>query len=91
MQSTAKAKIFDIHVEHDETGMYVATSPQLKGLLVAKQNMKALYEAIPVAISGMYEACGIEVVVTPAEDGSEYDHPWVAIPAEVAKRALQAL
>lgn len=83
-----KAKIVNVKVERHATGMFVATSPELKGLLVAKHSLSDIREAIPQAITEMYAVCGQDVLVTPAEDGSDFDQPWIAIPAEIAKRAL---
>lgn len=82
------AKIVNVRVEHHPSGMFVATSPELKGLLVAKQDMNSVQAAIPKAIADMYAVCGEEVIVTPAEDGDDYRKPWVAVPAAIAKRAL---
>lgn len=89
MTTSMKAKIVNVKVEHDATGIFIATSPELKGLLVAKHSMEDVRKAIPVAITQMYALCGEDVLVTPAEDGTDFDQPWVAIPAEVAKRALE--
>lgn len=88
MTTSMKAKIVNVKVEHHTTGMFVATSPELKGLLVAKHSLDDIREAIPQAITEMYAVCGEDVLVTPAEDGSDFDQPWIAIPADVAKRAL---
>lgn len=83
-----RAKIVHIHVEHDASGVYLATSPELKNLLVAKMTKEDVYRDIPRAITELYAACGEEVVVSPVEDDSEFEHPWVAVPAVVAKQAL---
>ncbi|TIO72181.1 MAG: hypothetical protein E5X74_33050 [Mesorhizobium sp.] len=89
MTTSMKAKIVNVKVERHATGMFVATSQELKGLLVAKHSMDDLYKAIPQAIMEMYAVCGEDVLVTPAENGSDFYQPWIAIPAEVAKRALE--
>jgi len=83
-----RAKIVHINVEHDASGAYFATSPELKGLLVAKMTIEDVYCNIARAITELYAASGVDVVVSPVEDDSEYEHPWVAVPAAVAKMAL---
>jgi hypothetical protein len=82
-----RAAIIRVKIEEDKVGLFYATSPDLKGLLVGRPDLDALFKAIPQAIKDLYAAKGIEVVVTIAKDDSEF-YPWVAIPAEVAKRAL---
>jgi hypothetical protein len=62
----------------------------LKGLLVAKQTDAELRQAIPQYIADLYKASGVTVLVAPADDGSEPYHPWIAMPVEVAKKALEA-
>lgn len=47
-------KIVNVHVEYDPTGMFVATSPELKGLLVAKQSLEDVQRAIPKAIAEIH-------------------------------------
>ncbi len=79
-----KAKIVHITVEKDESGLLFATSVDLKGLLVAKPTREALEAAIPVAITALYKACGVSVVVTMVEDGEEELSPWVAVPVPPA-------
>lgn len=86
--ATMKARIVRIKYEEGKTGLFYAISPDLKGLLVAKPTMDALEEAIPAAIKEMYAACGVIVVVTKAEDDDPVYFPWVAIPADLAQRAL---
>jgi hypothetical protein len=81
-----RALIVRIKIEEGKAGLFYATSPDLKGLLVAEPTIDALDEAIPQAIAELYEAvCGAKVVVTKAKDNSEF-YPWVAIPAHIARR-----
>jgi len=63
-----KAKIAHIRVEKGRAGLYYATSPDLKGLLVAESTTEALEKAIPNAIVALCAACGVNIVVT-ALDG----------------------
>jgi hypothetical protein len=85
------AKIIRVQFEVTETGRIFATSPDLHGLLVSERTMDALEPKIDEAIVGLYAACGVKVMVTKIEDDHEEGvTPWVAIPADVARRALQA-
>ena len=85
-----KAQKVRVRVEEGETGLFYATSPDLRGLLVAEPTLDALDEGIPVAIAQLYEAVGITVVVSKLDDDRDDFHPWVAFPAEIARRALEA-
>jgi hypothetical protein len=87
--STQLAKRVRIRTEITASGLLVATSPDLKGLLVAKNSREELRKAIPQYIADLYAACGVRVLVTPLEDGAEDDQPWVAVPVEVARRAIE--
>jgi hypothetical protein len=84
-----KAKVVRVKVEEGRTGLFYATSPDLKGLLVAEPTIDALEEAIPRVITDMYAACGVNVVVTKAGDNDPDYFPWIAIPAEQARAALE--
>lgn len=52
-----------IKVEAYKTGLSFATSPDVKGLLVAKSTMAELDARIPEAIKELYAVCGVEVEV----------------------------
>ncbi len=86
--ATMKAKIVRIRVERGKAGLFYATSPDLKGLLVGESTLEALDRAIPSAIADLFLACGVKVIVTKAEDGDDEYPPWIAISAEVARRAM---
>jgi hypothetical protein len=87
--TSLKAKVVNVKVREGKEGLFYATSPQLKGLLVAEPTLDALEAAIPKAISDLYLACGMRVLVTKVEDGDETGMtPWVAFPASVAQAAL---
>jgi hypothetical protein len=86
-----KAKVVRVKVEEGKTGLFYATSPDLKGLLVAEPTIDALNEAIPRVIADMYAACGETVVVTKAGDNDPDYYPWIAIPAEQARAALERM
>jgi hypothetical protein len=86
--ATMKAQIVRVRVEEGKAGLFYATSPDLKGLLVAEATMDGLEREIPKAIAALYAACDVEVVVTKAEDGDDDLTPWVAVPVVVAASAL---
>jgi hypothetical protein len=86
--ATMKAKIVRVKIEADTSGLYFATSRDLKGLLVAERKREDLNQAIADAITALYAADGIHVIAAMAEDNDGDDCPWVAIPAEVARAAL---
>jgi len=54
-----------VRVRYDkgQTGLIYASSPDLKGLLVARRSFEELEIAVPRAITEMYAACGVDVVV----------------------------
>lgn len=83
-----KAKVVRVKREQDESGWFFATSPDIKGLLVAEPTLDALEHAIPGAISDLYEADGQEVVVTPLDNDDGDLRSWVAVPAKLAEREL---
>ena len=84
-----KAKI--IRVKIDEDGdMLVATSPDMKGLLVVATSPEKMERAVTDAIRNLYLVCGIEVVVSKAEDGIDSLEPWIAFPAALARQQVVA-
>lgn len=86
------ARIIRVRIETGREGLLYATSPNLRGLLVAEPTRAELLRAIPQAIADLYEAIGERVLVTEAAN-EEADglHPWVAFPVETARRALARL
>lgn len=89
--ATMKPKIVRVVVEADPVGVFYATSPDLKGLLVAERTLEALDREIPRAVRDLYAACGIIVFVSKADDGHgnhDDETPWVAFPVELARRVL---
>ena len=91
MTTQMKAKIIRIRIEPGDADLLFATSPDIKGLLVAENNAEALEREIPKAIRDMYAVSGVDVVVSPVEDdGGDEDNsqPWVAMPADLARAAL---
>jgi hypothetical protein len=90
MSATAstRAKIIRVKVEEGKAGLFYATSPDLRGLLVAEPNIDDLDVAISNAITDLYAASGETVVVTKAQDDDPEFFPWVAIPAEAAEKVI---
>jgi hypothetical protein len=86
--ASSRAKIVRVKVEEGKAGLFYATSPDLRGLFVAEPNIDALDIAISKGITDLYAACGVSVVVTKAQDDNPDFFPWVAIPAEVAKKVM---
>jgi hypothetical protein len=86
-----KAKVVRVKVEEGKTGLFYATSPDLKGLLVAEPTIDALEDAIPRVIGDMYAACGVSVAVTRGGDDDPDYTPWIAIPVEQARAALDRI
>jgi hypothetical protein len=83
---SALAKVVRVNIEYDTVGLFYATSPDLKGLLVAESTEEATLIAVPKAISDLYLAMGQTVVVIPAGDMAG-DHPmktWVGVPSSMA-------
>jgi hypothetical protein len=86
--TTMKARMVRVRIEEGKTGLFFATSPDLKGLLVAEPTIDALERAIPQSIRNLYAACDVDVVVTQMDDGVDGYTPWIAIPYAIAKAAV---
>lgn len=85
--TTGRAQIIRVRVEEGKTGLFFATSPDLKGLLVAEPTIDELEATIPQAIAELWDATyGDKVVVTKAKDNDPQFYPWVALPLAVARR-----
>jgi hypothetical protein len=82
-----RAQIVRVKIEEGKEGLFYATSPDLKGLLVAEPTIDELEMAIPQTISDLVLAMsGDRVVVTKARDTDPVFFPWVAIPAETLEK-----
>jgi hypothetical protein len=86
--ASTRARIVRVKVEEGKAGLFYATSPDLRGLLVAEPNIDDLDIAISKAITDLYAASGETVVVTKAQDDDPEFFPWVAIPAEAAEKVI---
>jgi hypothetical protein len=91
MSGSLEAKIIRIEFDRGETGRIYATSPDIKGLMIGRRSLEELENALPQAITEMYAACGLRVVVSRVarDDHAKHD-TWVAFPAEIARQALDA-
>jgi len=85
-----KAKTFRVHIE-DRNGLFVATSPDLKGMLVVGRSVEAVTTAIPKEVEDLFAACGSKVIVSEVENDNNEFTPWVAVPAEIARRVLETV
>jgi hypothetical protein len=86
--STSYSILIPTKVVKDERGVFVATSPVLKGLIVVSKNKKELEETlIPQAIADLYLACGVHMIVTRIGADKKPDDQWVATPVEAIKAA----
>ena len=88
--SKLMTKVVRVDIERDPSGLFFATSHDLKGLLVAKATLPEVFTEIPASIAALYEACGERVIVESIDDPSE-SHSWVAMPEYVAEHALARL
>ena len=91
VSASMRATTFNVHIE-DRNGMLVATSEDIKGMLVVEYSLEALENAIPREVQDLFAACGVQVVVTKLDTSEgDGDRPWVAMSAEVAKRGLERI
>lgn len=88
MTTATKAKTLRVDIQRDAT-LFIATSPDLKGMLVAEHSFDELIAAIPSAVQDLFAACDVPVVVSQVDDGDEMSAPWVAFPAEIARKGLE--
>ena len=86
MTASPKAKIVRVKIEKGQEGLYYATSPDLKGLLVADPTKAALIAAVPKAIEDLFEACETPMTVTELDE--EGDCSWVAVPTFSDRRSV---
>lgn len=87
--SNLKAKIVKVVIDQGKAGLFYATSPNLKGLLVAEHTLEEARAVVPQAIADLFAACDTPVVVSELEN--EGGCSWVAVPTSVAARFLEAV
>jgi hypothetical protein len=80
----SKAKVVRVKIEEGKTGLFYASSSDMKGLLVAEPTIDALEQSIPRVISDMYKAHEVEVVATRAAGGE-----WIVIQVDEVRAALE--
>jgi hypothetical protein len=86
MADELKAKVIRVNREMGEGNWFYATSPNLRGLLVAAPALDDLEKSIPQAITDLYAARKIDVYVVPLDGGDEGPHgAWVAVPVQLVK------
>jgi len=78
-----KATVVRVTIERGKSGLFLATSPDLKGLLVAEHSLVELEREIPVSIAALFTANGEDFVIIQAEDmaGEQPVKSWVKVPA----------
>ena len=90
--SARHARIVRVAIKKDDRNVFVATSPNLKGLLVVSKDLVLLRDKlVPDAITELYAACDTPVVLAKLdvdEDGVTDAFPWVAFPMDVAQHAI---
>jgi hypothetical protein len=91
MSATSQlAQIIRVKLSRDDRGVWTATSPTLKGLIVVSKNEDLLVsQLIPDAIVELYAACGQRVVIARAQRETEELLPWVVVPAALAKDGVE--
>jgi hypothetical protein len=77
-----------IRVKREMEGdLFLATSPDLRGLLVAEPTLDGLEKAIPQVIVDLYAARKIAVTVIPVDDGNEGPHGAYVVVSDGALKA----
>jgi hypothetical protein len=82
------ATFIRVTIEERET-LFIATSPNIIGLIVTAHNLEALFGRLPEAIQQMLAAMGHRTVVFRGAPRTDY-HIYVAVPVALAKRELDA-
>jgi hypothetical protein len=89
-ESRLDARIVRLDYHQGNAGLWYATSPDCKGLVIGRPSIKELEEAVPQAIVDMWAACGVRVIVTKVSPQDNLGEAWVAVPQEAACRPLDA-
>jgi hypothetical protein len=76
------ATIIRVRIEEGKAGLFYATSPDLRGLLVGKPTIDELFDTIPKAIADLHEAAHDTrpIVIQAARGEDPMIHPWVILP-----------
>ncbi len=90
MESRLESRLVHVDIAEKSHGLFVATSSDLKGLLVAETSLEDLISAIPDAICGLYAVCGETVVALPVGESDGSVRSWFKVPADMVRSALDA-
>lgn len=86
MTSSSYTTLINISLEHDKQGLWVLTSKDLPGLLLAGKELENLFNDVPNAIKLLYQVnYGMNVSVTPVLDdgaGMQPNHQLIPAPTK---------
>jgi hypothetical protein len=84
----AQAREIRVSIAKDGT-LYVAESPDLRGLVVTRRELRDLFEVIPGAIEEMLAFAGNKsVVFAIASEDRDY-HRFIAVPVDTVKEGVE--
>jgi hypothetical protein len=67
----------------EKSGLFYATSPEIKGLFIAKYSRQEVEDAVPSMVQDLFAACGVSAAVT------KIDQSWIvriATPRSASQR-----
>jgi hypothetical protein len=85
---TEMARVIRIKIMKGKTGLFYATSPDLRGLLIAQPTLDALKDEIPLAIAALYQASDMTMLIVRAKSNDTNFHMWVAMSEDFVRRAI---
>ena|SRR5437660_2412117 len=86
VSASMTAKTFSVLIE-EKSGLFFGTSPEIKGLFIAKHSIQEVKDAVPSTVQDLFAACNVHVVVSKLED-ADRDASWVTVPGRSLERAL---
>ncbi len=86
-ETRLSTRVVRVKLEERHPGLFYATSPDLRGLFVAKQSLQEVIEALPESIRALYAVGGEAMIVEAVGEGRE-PHEWVVMPVGAAEAAL---
>ena len=90
MESKLASRLVHVDIAEKSPGLFIATSKDLTGLLVAENSLMDLIEAVPGAICDLYAACGEKIVALPVDESDGSVRSWFKMPADRVQSALNA-
>jgi hypothetical protein len=87
VSASMTAKTFSVSIE-EKSGLFFGTSPEIKGLFIAKRSIQEVENAVPSAVQDLFAACNVHVIVSKLEN-ADRDASWVTIPADIARKGLE--